>query len=484
MSKEILFIISDQHAYKVQGNAGNTLVRTPNLDRLAAAGTVMRNSYAACPLCVPSRLSMLTGQFPSRLKALTNDASLDSEIPTFVHSLNAGGYETTLCGRMHFVGPDQRHGFIKRLVGDITPTTYGRRQKKIDTEALPWNRGRIEHLAIRCMGGGDSTVLAFDRDVTDAAVAYLGEDHQAPQFLCVGLYAPHFPYIAPKELFDYYYDRVQLPTASYQAEEHPIFERKLRDTEPETVRGAMAAYYGMTEFLDNNIGRILEAWEKYLKRTGREGMAVYVSDHGDSHGEHGFYGKNTFFESSVHVPMIFAGSGIPAGREIESPVSLLDISPTLCQMAGTVSLPRQDGESLAAMICGEERKEDRVVFSELSNRFGPASIGRMAKWKQYKYVTFSGFEGEDQLFDVEADPWETQNRFTESPEIVSMLSHAVAAKMKDPRLVLAELEARRANMEILSQCRQDPKEEWQAAAGAAQDPPVPMVASKIRVSFL
>ncbi|MCI8516040.1 MAG: sulfatase-like hydrolase/transferase [Hungatella sp.] len=287
MSKEILFIISDQHAYKVQGNAGNTLVGNPNLDRLAAAGTVMRNSYAACPLCVPSRLSMLTGQFPSRLKALTNDASLDSEIPTFVHSLNAGGYETTLCGRMHFVGPDQRHGFIKRLVGDITPTTYGRRQKKIDTEALPWNRGRIEHLAIRCMGGGDSTVLAFDRDVTDAAVAYLGEDHQAPQFLCVGLYAPHFPYIAPKELFD-----------------------------------------------------------------------------------------------------------------------------------------------------------------------------------------------------VEADPWETQNRFTESPEIVSMLSHAVAAKMKDPRLVLAELEARRANMEILSQCRQDPKEEWQAAAGAAQDPPVPMVASKIRVSFL
>ena len=149
MSKDILFLISDQHSYKMQGYAGNKLIRTPNLDRLAAHGTVMTDCYSACPLCVPSRLSMLSGQFPSEINALTNEASLDSSIATFVHSLNANGYETTLCGRMHFVGPDQRHGFINRLVGDITSTSWNRNWKKSGTDGLPWNSGRIEQTAIQ-----------------------------------------------------------------------------------------------------------------------------------------------------------------------------------------------------------------------------------------------------------------------------------------------------------------------------------------------
>ncbi len=117
---------------------------------------------------------------------------------------------------------------------------------KSGTDGLPWNSGRIEQTAIHCIGGGNSTVLEFDRDVTAAAVEYLSQNHESPQFLCVGMYAPHFPYIAPKELFDYYYDKVVLPTDSYHTEEHPIFKGKLRDTDPEVVRAAMAAYYGMT----------------------------------------------------------------------------------------------------------------------------------------------------------------------------------------------------------------------------------------------
>ena len=154
MSKDILFIISDQHSYKVQGNAGNTIIKTPNLDRLAKDGTVMRDCYAACPLCVPSRLSMLSGQYPSKIHAMDNQAVLDSGIATFVHALNAGGYDTTLCGRMHFIGPDQRHGFTKRLVGDITPTIFGNEWKnRKGADGLPWNRGRIEQVAIQCMGG-------------------------------------------------------------------------------------------------------------------------------------------------------------------------------------------------------------------------------------------------------------------------------------------------------------------------------------------
>ncbi|WP_373264884.1 sulfatase-like hydrolase/transferase [Hungatella hathewayi] len=483
MSRDILFIISDQHSYKLQGYAGNKIVRTPTLDRLAAVGTVMSDCYAACPLCVPSRLSMLAGQFPSELKALTNEASLDSSTATFVHSLNACGYETTLCGRMHFIGPDQRHGFMNRLAGDITPTVFGSGWKKEGIDALPWNRGRIEHTAIQCIGGGESTVLEFDRDVTEAAVSYLEKDHEDPQFLCVGMYAPHFPYIAPKELFDYYHDKVELPEASYEAEEHPVLHGKLRDTDPETVRAAMAAYYGMTEFMDANVGKIVSAWEKYLIRAGREGVVIYVSDHGDSNGEHGFYGKNTFFDPSVHVPMIFAGNGIPAGREITSPVSLLDLSPTLCEMTGAPVPPGQDGESLMGLIEGDEQNGDRIVLSELSHRFGAKSIGRMAKWKQYKYITFSGFEGADQLFDMEADPYETKNLINTYPEISEKLSAYMRSKLKDPETVLSEIDVLKENLAIISKCRQEAKEEWQAREGLAQEAPTPMVATKVKVSF-
>ena len=107
---------------------------------------------------------------------------------------------------------------------------------------------------------------------------------------------------------------------------------------------------------------------------------------GDSNGEHGFYGKNTFFDASVHVPMIFSGSKIPEGQRIESPVSLLDLSPTLCDMTGSPLLPRQDGCSLKNIISGREQQDNRIVLSELSYRFGAKSIGRMAKWKQYKYI--------------------------------------------------------------------------------------------------
>ncbi len=487
MPKDILFLISDQHSCRLQGYAGNAVVRTPHLDRLAAQGTVMLDCYAACPLCVPSRLTMLSGRYASSITALTNDASLHPDTPTFVHALNAAGYDTTLCGRMHFIGPDQRHGFTKRIIGDITPAHHGWK-KPAGVDALPWNSGRIEQIAIQCMGGGDSTVLAYDRDVTDAAVRYLSDAYDRPQFLCVGMYAPHFPYIAPKELFDYYYDRVVLPESSYEGDEHPVFHGKLKDTDPETVRAAMAAYYGMTEFLDHNIGRILNAWERYLAKNNREGIVIYVSDHGDTNGEHGFYGKNTFYDASVHVPMIFAGAGIPQGKEVCSPVSLLDLGPTICRMAEAPLPPMQDGQCISDLICGNTEDDDRIVISELSHRFGAASIGRMAKWRQYKYVTFSGFDGEDRLYDLASDPCETRNVIFHHPDIAQKLAGALCS-MKAPETVLRELNDQKACIDLIRRCREDHPQEWNrtetwhCAAGCAETAPSPMIATKKEVSF-
>src|SRR6188474_2327720 len=113
----LLVIMADQHSPHVLGCAGDPVVRTPHLDALAARGVRFQNAYCAFPLCAPSRASFMTGQTPTALRVWSNGCTLASDIPTFAHSLGAAGYETVLCGRMHFNGPDQRHGFHQRLVG-------------------------------------------------------------------------------------------------------------------------------------------------------------------------------------------------------------------------------------------------------------------------------------------------------------------------------------------------------------------------------
>ena len=209
---------------------------------------------------------------------------------------------------------------------------------------------------------------------------------------------------------------------------------------------------------------------------------IYVSDHGDMNGEHGFYGKNTFYEASVHVPMIFAGAGIPRGKEVRSPVSLLDLGPTICRMTDAPLPPKQDGRCLSDLICGTITEEDRIVVSEVSHRFGASSIGRMAKWRQYKYVTFSGFDGEDRLYDLAEDPYETRNVIRDHPAVAERLSGVLKA-MKTPDLVLAELAEQKANLDLISRCRQEGAEEWACPEGLATEAPEPMIATKIEFSF-
>ena len=262
---------------------------------------------------------------------MSNMAALDSNRATFAHCLNTAGYETVLCGRMHFVGPDQRHGFSKRIAGDITAIYHNRPNKAFAAERGVHDKtpqGGPSCLSI--IGGGNSPTLEFDRYVVENAEQYLRGSYEKPQFLCVGTYGPHHPYVAPKELYEYYYDKVSIPEQSFSYPEHPAIRGKiLQDTDPEVVRAVRAAYYGMVEFEDALIGRVYDAFQEYLARNGREGVFVYVSDHGEHAGYRGYYGKSTFYEPSVHIPMLFAGQGIAKGRRCYGAVSLLDVAPTL-----------------------------------------------------------------------------------------------------------------------------------------------------------
>ena len=166
----LLYIHSDQHAAAVTGCYGDSLVRTPNLDQLAKRGVLLENVYCPSPICVPSRMSMLSGRYPYENQVWTNSHMLDSGIPTFAHAMGAGGYHPTLVGRMHSVGPDQFHGYAERLVGDHGPNQLG--GVGVDHGDLSGTAGP-GRTSLRLSGHGQSAYQVHDEDVTAATIDYL-----------------------------------------------------------------------------------------------------------------------------------------------------------------------------------------------------------------------------------------------------------------------------------------------------------------------
>ena len=460
--RDILFYMSDQHSYNLQGYAGNDIVRTPNLDRIAREGTVLANAYTPCPLCVPARASMISGLLPSNNGVLFNFNAISSDCATFLHSLTVSGYETVLCGRMHFVGPDQRHGYAKRVAGDRTPVFHNNVPKpKGDAAKKSKVTGFDENASLYYIGGGDSPVLAYDRYVVDRALEYLSQEHDRPQFFTVGTYGPHFPYVAPKELFEYYYDKVGLEDVSEEYQGHPALDGKLQEADPEVARAARAAYYGLVEMQDRHIGTVYNAFQEYLKRTGHEGIFIYVSDHGDMNGTHGYYGKQVFYEPSVHIPFLIQGDGIPAGKRITDLTSLLDLGPTICGLAGAEVLPG-DGINLAARILEGTKQEDRMIISELYTYLanGETSLGRMVRWKNWKYFTYSGYPEDDVLFDMEWDANEEQNVIGQYPEIAGRLRQEANSHKNYDEVMVHENWVMQ-QLRLLIKCDyDDPAERW------------------------
>ena len=485
--KDILIFMSDQHGAFLSGYAGDEVVRTPNLDALAQEGTVIENAYTSCPLCVPARMSMLSGQLPSTTGVLDNGCSIPPEQPTFLHALGIAGYETVLCGRMHFDGPDQRHGFSKRIMGELTPVWPGYR-KNIMKERQLYAMTFAEPGALKIIGGGNSPVLEYDRAVTEAALQYLSQPHDKPQCIVVGTYAPHFPYVAPPELYRYYDAHVQPPVSTSVAcdYDYPPYRSRHIDETPETVHAARAAYWAMTEFMDGLIGQVWEKWKEYLSMTGREGVFVYLSDHGDSSGTRGMYGKTSFFEPSSHIPMVLCGDGIPAGKRVSETASIMDLGPTLCEMTGTQPPPRQEGKSLWKAVTEDAYDSERIVLSDASMIEmveGKKIPGRMAVWNRYKYITYAGYEADDLLFNLREDPDELHNCIGEYPEIAEKLRIA-SHENWNPDEILARWEVRNEGMNMVTRWtmaqEMDESERWHTT-DASRDYPDEVYSSKVQL---
>lgn len=419
-NKDILIFLTDQHTPNIMGVYGNEFVNTPNMDKLADDGVCFERAYTSCPLCVPARMSFLTGQLPSKLNVFNNEETILDDQATFLHSLAAEGYETVLCGRMHFKGENQRHGFTKRIMGDITTLYWGTGGKN-RTDLGPFKGTMSMKGCLNVMGGGNSPVLEYDRTVIHAAVEYLKEEHDKPQCIVVGTYAPHFTYVAPEELYLKYKEILPLPLlwSKETNSKHSAFMHMEKYILEDDLKRVRAAYYGMVENLDEQVGTVRRAWESYLQKNNREGIFVYMSDHGDQLGERKLFGKQTFYEDSARIPLIMAGSGINKGSVKKGPVSIMDIAPTVIELAEASNLPEPDGRSLVPQLFTEYDDVDRSIICEhiLTKDENTHFVGRMIYQDAYKYIHFSDWDEEDLMFNIDEDPVEYTNIICENKEI-------------------------------------------------------------------
>ena len=424
----ILVILSDQHSRNGLGCYGNGLVRTPNLDRLAAEGVRFDAAYCPAPLCVPSRMAFMTSRTPTANRAWNNQHILSSGIPTWAHALGAAEYETALIGRMHFVGSDQRHGFEKRPIGEYSarhpgaPELGGPRW-----QAFPPITSGQRRPAVEIAGKGPTSYQWFDEQVAAAARDYFRRkaesDDDRPFAAVAGFVLPHCPFVAPGELFDYYYPRVDVPQAEDRQPATVTRFRRVREIlDPplpeERIRVARAAYFALCEHFDRQVGKVLEG----LEQTGlaERTIVIYTSDHGEMAGEHGCWWKSNYYEGSAGVPLIVRGPGVAgAGSVCPDICSLTDLGTTMIDATGAPDLPGVCGRSLWPTLRGERPADwPDETFSELVDTRGaspnfPSRMVRSGRWKLWLYADDERLP--PALFDLEADPDEL-NDLGEDPQ--------------------------------------------------------------------
>lgn len=418
---DMVLVLSDEHAPQFSSPYGHPIVRTPNLSRLASEGRTFDAAYCASPVCVPSRMSFMTARRPGSIEVWDNGTPLRSDIPTLAHSLRSRGYETVLIGKMHFIGPDQLHGFSRRPVADgrVCGTWIDTTDWEEPDRPRAGARKRLSEA-----GAGRTRHIEHDEDVLGAALELLRNlpprSERPPLFLVVSFNAPHFPLRAPEHFEEYWPDNVDLPRieAGELEAQHPFHKRLrrhfgLEDVGEEENKRGRAALYALVTWFDGLLGRVLDAVEKSPGLEETETLTGYISDHGDMAGEHGLWWKCCFFEESARVPMIFRWPGrIPAASRCATPVSLLDLSVTLDRIAAgesedteTPFLAEAEGEDIRPLLFGGE-EPGRAVLSDYYAHGAGLPI-RMIRRGRYKYVYYHGEPAE--LYDLAADPGEKNN---------------------------------------------------------------------------
>ena len=417
----VLLLMVDQLAASWLPAYGHGVVRAPNVAALSQGGVTFDAAYCASPLCAPSRASLLTGRLPSGTGVYDNAAEMRAALPTVTHRLRAAGYATTLAGKMHFVGPDQLHGFEERLTPDVYPAGLDWTpdwRAPVD-ERLPWYH--TMESVVRPGVSAASMQVDYDDEVCFHAVRALYDHARTrrddPFFLVASFTHPHDPWELPARWWDLY-DPGDIEPPAVPAipwEEADPHSRRLRamsrtDGEgltDEQIRRARHAYFAAVSYVDDRIGQVLQA----LRESGleEETIVVLTADHGEMLGERGLWYKMAFFEDAARVPLVVrTPPGLArAGSRVAEPVSLLDLAPTLLDLAGLDAgdLGEIDGRSLAPVLRGEGGRGAPVLAEYLAE--GVTAPMVMVRDGSAKYVRCPG--DPDVLYDLAADPRELRN---------------------------------------------------------------------------
>jgi choline-sulfatase len=421
-AKNLLIIMSDQHSRAMMGCYGHPLIATPNLDRLAARGTRFTSCWTPSPVCIPARASFATGKYIHQVGFWDNADPYDGSIPSWHHRLRDAGHRVVSIGKLHFRSDEEDCGFSQSLVPMHVVEGKGDLLGLIRDD-LPV-RGAAYKMA-RMAGPGESPYTLYDREIASRAQIWLHDEaatySDRPWVLFVSFVAPHYPLTAPPEHFYRYFDDPKLPMPQfYQPHERPDHSF-IRDyaasfnfddyfKTPADVRRAVAGYYGLCSFMDEQAGKVLDA----LSASGlaADTRVIYTSDHGDAVGKRGLWGKSTLYEETVGVPLIVAGDGIPPGRTIDTPANLVDIYPFIVDCVGESAAgmiePDHPGVSIMRLAHGEQ--PNRTVLSEY-HAMGSTTGAFAIRNGPFKYVHYVKYR--PQLFDLASDPDEVRDLATD-----------------------------------------------------------------------
>jgi choline-sulfatase len=419
----ILFINSDQHSKRVLGCYGNPVVKTPNLDALAARGTRFANAYCPTPICVPSRAALATGRYAHQIDSWDNATPyVGTEAPSWGHRLSEQGHKVTTIGKLHYRKVGDPSGFddqrlpmhVLEGVGDLYQLL------RADMPVRPHSRKQVVDA-----GPGEVEYTRYDRAIAEHAARWIEEEgarETKPWALFVSFVYPHFPLGVPEEYFNLHPPESLPMPVQWRPEEWPhhpavdLMRRKQALEEPfdeATLRKAMQAYYGMVAYLDARIGEVLRALE--ASGQAQSTRIIYTTDHGEQLGEHGLWWKSSMYEGSVGIPLIVAGPEIPAGKVCQTNVNLIDCFKGIVEGAGARLEPTDADPSASSggplpggniFELARQPDQARVAFSEYHTLFSRSGIF-MVRNERYKLVYYVG--DPPQLFDLLEDPFETHD---------------------------------------------------------------------------
>jgi choline-sulfatase len=449
--KNLVLLLSDEHSAKALSCYGHPIVQTPNIDRLAASGVRFDAAYCNSQVCIPARATIATGRYIHQMGFWDNADPYDGSVMSWHHRLRASGHRAVSIGKLHVRSIDDDNGFSEEIVpmhvvegkGDL----MGLVREDLPRRGMSWKMAKLA-------GPGESPYTFYDREIVARAQTWLREEaskhSEKPWVLFVSFVAPHFPLTAPPEHFYRYYDDPRLSTPKLYGPDQRPAHPYLRDyagsfaydeyfDTPDKLRRGVAGYLGLCSFLDENIGKIMGALDDAgLTASTR---VIYTSDHGDNMGARGLWGKSTMYEESAAVPFVMSGPDVPHGVVCHTPVTHIDLYPTILQSVGIPSAPEEralSGMSLLDLVANPPK--DRVAFSEYHGMgtTQPAFMLRDGKWKYINYLDYP-----PQLFDLEADPEELTD-LAHDPRHADTLArlHARMLQICDPREVDARARRR------------------------------------------